>query len=69
MVRAGVAVPQGNAGSLTHEGVTVKCDYNGSDTLTVRVVDKPCWVSEGYVEGKIRGWFAEDRATGEAQCQ
>jgi hypothetical protein len=69
LVSAGVAVPEGNSGFLSHEGVTVACDYNGRDSLTVRVVHKPCLVSEGYVESKIRGWFAEVSATGEAQCQ
>jgi hypothetical protein len=69
LVSAGVAVPEGHSGFLTHEGVTVGCEYNGSDSLTVRVVHKPCLVSEGYIESKIRGWFAEVSATGEAQCQ
>ena len=69
LASAGVAVADGNSGSLAHEGVTVECDYNGSDMLTVRVTHKPGLVSEGFVENKIRAWFAEAVPTGEALCQ
>jgi len=69
LVSAGVAVPSGDSGSLAHEGVTVACDYNGRDTLTVTVIHKPCLVSEGFIENKIRAWFAEAVPGGEAQCQ
>ncbi len=68
LVSTGVAVPDGDSGSLAHEGVTVACDYNGTDTLTVSVVHKPGFVSEGFVENKIRAWFAEAVPTGEASC-
>jgi hypothetical protein len=68
LVSAGVAVPDGDSGSLAHEGVTVACEYNGTDTLTVSVTHKPGFVSEGFVENKIREWFAEAVTTGEAQC-
>jgi hypothetical protein len=63
---AGVVVSNGYSGSLTHEGVTVACNYNGSDTLAITVIHKPCFVSEGYVENKIRAWFAATVLTGEA---
>jgi len=69
LISAGVAVPESNTGLLSHEGVTVRCDYNGRDTLTVMVIHRPCLVAEGYVESRIRGWFAEVSARGEAQCQ
>lgn len=69
LISAGVAVPESDTGLLSHEGVTVQCDYNGLDTLTVTVIHRPCLVAEGYVESKIRGWFAEVSARGESQCQ
>jgi hypothetical protein len=69
LVGAGVAVADGSSGSLSHEGVTVQCGYNGSDTLTVSVLHKPGFVSESFVENKIRAWFAEAVPTGEALCQ
>jgi hypothetical protein len=50
----------GNSGTLSHYGVTVVCCYNGVDTLTITVMHKPFIVSEGFVENKIREWFAEE---------
>ncbi len=55
----GIKLPDGDSGALSYQGVTVQCSYNGADTLTITVTQKPWIISESYVENKIRAWFAE----------
>ena len=57
----GAALPEGNSGTLTHEGVALACTYNGSDTLTITVIHRAFVISESFVESKIREWFAEEK--------
>lgn len=47
------------SGSVTDEGVTANFSYStATQVLTVTIIKKPFLVSEGFIEGKVREWFA-----------
>ena len=46
------------AGTLSHDGATVKYSYDGVGVLTIDVLSKPFYLSEGFVERQISGWFS-----------
>jgi hypothetical protein len=47
------------SGSVSDKGVSADYSYDGVSTLTITITHKPLLVTEGYVESKIRAWFAE----------
>lgn len=55
----GIAVPPGDAGELSHSGVTVGFSYNGTDMLAITVLKKPLFFPKLRVETQILAWFQE----------
>lgn len=49
----------GDTGILNGSGVTLDVSYSDvNGTLTCSVQSKPFYVSNGFVESKVREWFA-----------
>lgn len=46
----------GDQGAVKHAGVTVHYAYDGKN-LTLVVVEKPFFLSEGVIDSEIRNWF------------
>jgi hypothetical protein len=57
LAQSGVSM-EGDHGLISSQGVTLKIDYYESyQMLSIEIVDKPWFVPESVVEGKIKGWF------------
>jgi hypothetical protein len=54
-----IEMPKGNSGEVTSSGVIVSYEYDGSSTLTVKILYKPMLIPESAVVSRIREWFAE----------
>jgi len=46
-----------NSGDVSGDGVHAQISYNGTDTLTVTIIKKPFFATEGFIEGKIQSWL------------
>ncbi len=54
--RGGIAVPNGNSGTISGHGIKADFEYNArADTLSIQVTDKPFLVTCGYITGRIHG--------------
>jgi len=49
---------ENNSGNVSGDGVKAEIFYNGVDTLTVTILKKPFFVTEGFIEGKIKTWLS-----------
>ena len=57
LAQAGVMLV-GDHGRIENSGVVLQLDYYETyEMLKIEIVDKPFFVPETVVEGKIRGWF------------
>ena len=45
------------SGNISGDGVHAQILYNGVDTLTITILKKPFFVTEGFVESKINSWL------------
>ena len=57
IAQAGIQIPNGNIGEISHKGVTVKYAYDGVSQLQVVVEHKPWMIPTSTVESKITEWF------------
>ena len=46
-----------DSGNISGDGVKAEISYNGVDTLSVTITHKPFFVTEGFVESKIKTWI------------
>lgn len=60
--QAGVDIT-GDTGQLSHSGVTLNYAYDGA-ALTLEVLKKPFFLSEGIIESQISGWFGTSAKSG-----
>ena len=55
----GVQIPQGNEGDIEGHGVKVHFKWDGVTNLTLSVKDKPWYISDGTITGKIHDFVIE----------
>lgn len=59
LAAVGVQIPQGNEGDIEGHGVKVHFKWDGMSSLTLSVKDKPWYISQETITGKIHGFVLE----------